>query len=160
MPGRRRSSSGRRHTRKRRKNTINILVFKSIDPVLQSLLFVFFLYCIDSETDIPHRDILLYLSGWQLISGIVNFFIKDPEQLRTQRLVCMVTIVAYMTFFTYFVNNVPEHMIALSKTDKPNYPLHEILLSGIALVIAFWYNLICYRELRAMLKGADGDMTV
>jgi hypothetical protein len=144
----------------KRSNSINILVFKSIDPVIQSLLIIFFLYCLDVETEYSHQTVLLYIVGWQIASAIINFFISDPKQLKTERLVCLVVLVVYMPCYYFFLTHVTEKFIAINKVETPTLPLYEIIITAFVLLIAFWYNVICYREIKSMLKGVNNEMTL
>jgi hypothetical protein len=71
------------------------LVFKIIDPILQSLLFIFFIYSIDPNGITSYRNVLLALFSLQALSLLLNFFIKDKQQLKNERLL-YVTIFCFM----------------------------------------------------------------
>lgn len=137
----------------------NELVFKLIDPIAQFLIFVYFLYALDSEqVGVSYRGILLKLVGWQVISAVINFFFTDPKILKTQRVAYIVVNTLYMAFFFYAESHFKETYFGINETDPAIIPLNQSLLIAGAIIIAFWYNIICYREVRSMLAGANKDI--
>ena len=129
------------------------MLLKLIDPIGQSVLIVFFLYCIDAEKTISYRSVLMILVAWQIISVFINFFLGELKLLKNERILYLVTITLYMTFFFLFEHHVKEQFIALDEGVKATIPLHRVITMSIAIIIAFWYNIICYREIRTLLGG-------
>jgi hypothetical protein len=153
-------SSSRRHSGRRRpskgnklaKNN-NITLLKLLDPVVQSVLIVLFLYCIDDEKLFPYRIIFFILLIWQAVSALLNFLLTGMKLLTNERTIYLATMCIYMLFFFFFERHVKEHFVAFDEISKPNIPLYRLITMTIAMAIAFWYNLICYREIRTMLSG-------
>ncbi len=131
----------------------NIQLFKLIDPIIQSVLFIVFLYCLDSQSHFSYRTIMLITIAWQLLSAFVNFIINDPKQLKLQRASYLVVIALFLVVYFYFERNTIETMIPLDQGLKPTIPLKQVILMSIAMIIAFWYNVICYREIRTIMGG-------
>jgi hypothetical protein len=150
--------SSNRHSRTRRnakakklEKSNNILLLKLIDPIVQSALIVFFLYCIDTEKHFPYRSVLLILISWQMVSVFVNFFLGEYKLLKNERLLYLATIILYVIFFFFVERNVREQFVPIDEGVKATIPIRRVIVMSIGIIIAFWYNFICYREVRSLL---------
>ena len=128
------------------------MLLKLIDPIVQSALIVFFLYCIDSEKHFPYRTVLLFLIGWQIVSVFINFFLQSLKLLKNERLLYLASIVLYMIFFFFFERHIKDELIPLDEGAKATIPIGRVIVMSIGIIIAFWYNFICYREVRSLLE--------
>lgn len=128
-----RSRSGRHRTSQKvtkLSQSNNVMLFKLIDPIGQSLLFVLFLYCIDSEKHFSYRMVLYILVGWQLVSVFINMFFGALKLLKNERILYLVVMLAYMVFFYFFERSVKENFIALDHGASPSIPMNRVILYG------------------------------
>ena len=154
---RRRSSRKKKSRRNHIRKANNILVFKLVDPICQSLLFIFFMYCLDSDNDITYQPILTTLTVWQILSGAANLLIKPPDQLRKPRIAFLITILSYMIVLNFVLAHIPEKNVVIGVFNDITIPLyHSIYEMGLA-VISFWYYIICFKEIRAMLTSITNE---
>ena len=138
----------------RRQSNNNVVILKIGDPVVQFGIFIYFLYCLDSEVQQPsYRTVLLLLVGWQLMSAIANFFYRDTKALNTERLIYLAVNIGYMALFFFLEKHLPEKNFGINETDAPFIHRNQIILMGGALIIAFWYNILCYREVKGLLSN-------
>ena len=141
----------------------NVLVFKLIDPICQSLFFILFVYVIDTDNGISgaslsYRNVLGALICLQVFSVFINFIINEPKQLKKERVFYLVAISLYLLFFFYVNKNVNEKFIDLAGGGGPmKLPVHELLLMAVALIITFSYFVICFREIRSLLNRVNND---
>lgn len=141
-------------TNKHIKNS-NIQLFKLADPIGQSILFILFLFCIDGEMHLSYRTLLYCIIGWQLLSCCINFLLVNVKLLVRERLAYIVSVILCMAVYYYLRHNVPEHLVALNEMDKPTIPLHEMIIATITMSIAFWYNVICFREFKKIFGSIN-----
>lgn len=150
-----RRSSSRKNNAKR--NT-NIELFKIIDPVLQSVLFIVFLFNFGSDMGISYVAMLMIICGYQLISLLVNLFFKTETTLKNERAAFFISLILYFAAFFYINRNVKEKFIEVIAGEGLNQlPLFEIILLGAGFIIAFWYFSICFREIRVQLDKAYNE---
>ena len=135
----------------------NVLVFKLVDPICQSLLFIFFFYCLDSDTDTQYQVILDIIVGWQILSCLVNFLIRPVSLLKRARFLWLITMISYIVLYYFIEKTIPEKTIVLREAKNLNIPLHDMILEAGALIIAFWYYVICFREIRTMLTSVNNN---
>lgn len=159
--------SSRKRTRKRiktgggsykRNKTAYTVVYKLIDPVLQGFLFVTFVYSLDSEfRDFSYRMVFLLIIALQIISLIVNFLLNPPENLNKERLLYAAILIASLIGSVFIIQNFQENYMEVRQGDFPKLPIREIILDTVVIVISFWYNIICFRELKAILKSYNEE---
>ena len=136
----------------------NVFMVKLFDPIVQVLIFVYFLYCLDAQANgLSYRTILFVLVGWQTISALFNLFLNDPKLLTKQRIAYLILNICYMATFFYIEKHVPEKDFGINETDIPYLHRNQTILMGGAIIIAFWYNVICYREIKGLMAGARKD---
>ena len=157
MPSKRSSSRRTKSRGSQITRANNILVFKLIDPICQSLLFIFFIYCLDSDTEIQYQGILQIIVGWQILSCIANLLLNPPDQLKKGRLAFLVIIIVYMISSHFILTHVTEKIIVLKQTIKVSLPLYESISEAGTMILSFWYYVICFREIRAMLTSATNE---
>jgi hypothetical protein len=134
------------------------MVAKLVDPIVQSLLIILFVLTLDTDFDFSPRRALYMIIGWQILSAVVNFILNVPTQLRRERIVYLVTIVLYMPLFFYLERHVNEIWITVRHGDDPTIPVYRIIFESVAIVISFWYYVICFREIRTMMGSTyTGD---
>ncbi len=147
----------KRGTKIRRQSNNNAMIFKLADPIIQCCIFVYFLYCLDAAIREPsYRTVLLGLIAYQYGSAVLNFLLmyRDPRLFRKERIIHIITISCYMPIFFFAEKHVKEYSFGINELDRPYIHLFQSIFMGIAIVIAFWYFYICYREIRNMLSGA------
>lgn len=155
---RRRSSRSNRSRGNRNIRANNILVAKLVDPVVQSLLFVFFIYCLDSDVDtMQYQTVITIIVFWQVISCVVNFILNHPEQMKVQRIMALIAMIVYYMAARYIMAHVQERQVVISLLNNVTINLYEAIIETGALVIAFWYYIICFREIRAMLTSVTNE---
>ncbi len=132
-----------------------VKVFKIVDPIVQSLLFICFAYSFDRGN--TFRIILLIILVWQLFSAIVHFFLHIHRKLKGERLIYFFISLIYFGFYNYFyfyyANISKEKYFDINDGDMPlSIPVHEFSIIVPGILISFWYYLICFRELNKILK--------
>lgn len=128
-----------------------IRLFKTLDPVFQSLLFVLFTFCLSGT--LPYMWVFATLFIWQLVSAIAHTTFRRTTMLKKQRKYHLIVAAVYVVIFIavsfllperYFVDRSPEGIIKL--------PIHQILLVAVGMGVSFWYSVICFREIRRIYK--------
>lgn len=145
-----------RSASKQKKGSNNTLVFKFVDPIVQSGLFIFFIYCLDTNAETPYPRALLFLLGTQLASFIINIFVTAEELLKKERLVFIFCLAAYLTGAYFIVKTAHRTVFELFSVELHATVLNVGILTGLTL-ISFWYFIICVREVRSMLPSMSDD---
>lgn len=128
-----------------------IKLFKLIDPICQSILFFCFIYYLNTDNNSSYGTILKMLIYWQLLSVFINFFLGHLELFKAQRLAFLVLIIPYILFFLYREKQVNDKYILMDAGMNQGIPLYHVLLMTAGIILVFWYNIICYREIRNLL---------
>jgi len=140
----------------RQSQNSNVLLLKLVDPIGQFAIFIYFLYCLDANVFQPsYRSVLLMLVAWQMVSACCNLFYKDTKALRRERLAYIAVNVCYMALFFFLEKILPDKTIGINELDDPYIHVYQVVLMGGVFIIAFWYNVICYREVKSLLSGAS-----
>ncbi len=135
--------------------TKNIRLFKTTDPIVQSVLFIVFMGSIVSS--VPYKAVFLVLFSWQLLSAAAHFFFRRTTMLRTQRKAHMIVALAYVAAYIYVSVAVPEKYVQdLTARGMEQFPVYSITLVALGLCICFWYSVICFREIKRILKKTHG----
>jgi hypothetical protein len=58
-----------------------------------------------------------------------------------------------MVLFFYLERHLKDKLIAIDETEEPYIHVYQSILMSGAVLLAFWYNVICYREIKSMLSG-------
>ncbi len=136
-----------------------IRLFKSVDPLVQSLLFILFIYTIYSDYlpyRFPYEVAFRMLLVWQLISAVAHLSFKRITKLKQQRKYHLIVVSIYLFLYIVFTLFVPEIYLEDNLTEgKVRVPLFSISLLGIGLAICFWYSIICFREIKRILEKAQ-----
>ena len=135
----------------------NILVFKLIDPVIQSLLFILFVYCLDTDSStalMRYSTVLEIIIVCQVLSALINFIINEPQQLKMQRGLYLVVIALYALVYYYIARGKQE---VISGRGLTKMQPAEIAILSVGLLICFWYYITCFREIRDLLAKAQKD---
>ena len=131
--------------------TKTVRIFKIIDPVLQSVLFVLLAYSFDYTN--YYRFFLPAIIGWQLVSSILHFFIRTRMKLRVERIVYFLLVIIFIAIYLYLKNNITEKYLKIFAWQGPlNIPIHELVFAILQGSFAFWYYAICFREIQGVLK--------
>ncbi len=134
----------------------NIRLFKIIDPIVQSLLFILFTYSIDSN--MPYGIIFLILLCWQLISAVVHPYFRRTSMLKKQRRAHLIVLAAYSVAYVAITFAVTEQYFEDRTGDGfIKLPIYNTALIAGGLIICFWYSVICLREIRRILKKGMED---
>lgn len=142
----------------KRIKTNYVTVFKLADPIIQGMLFIFFVYSLDEDfREVSYRTLLMLIIGIQLLSLVVNLLFNPPELLKKERLVYAGTIIAYLVLSWFITRNFKENYLEIRHGDFPKLPLREVILDTTAIIVSFWYNIICFREIKTMLKNFDEE---
>jgi hypothetical protein len=151
----------KKHRSSRVMRSNNILLFKVVDPIIQSLLFILFVYSIDVEgasLDITYTQVFYLIVGVQVAGAIANLFINEEEQLKFQRIGYLVAIGVFLGVYHFAGAHVQEKYIeTIGGRGAMKMPLIEIVLLTTGTVICFWYYVTCFREVRDMLAKAKND---
>lgn len=157
MKKRARYSKSKSQRKSRKQN--NFLLFKIIDPVIQSGLYVYIIYYgLDPSYYNPFDKLMLLLPVVQLVSAIVNLFIKEKGLAQGKRVFFLVLMVAYTVGFHLAIRKIKEVYVGLDETETPTIPLYLTIFSVVSFVISFWYTVVCYIEIKGLLDSANkGD---
>lgn len=151
-----------RYGAKKRKAN-NILLFKLIDPVAQSLFFVAFLYTLDGMIDsdfirLTYQFCFKALIVLQIISIVINQFLKDSNEYKTQRLFFLLAFIIYLVCYFFLTANMKEtYMESIGGAGMVRLPMKEIALMSAGGIIAFLYFVLCFNEVRSQLKREDEE---
>ncbi len=72
-----------------------------------------------------------------MMSVNINFFLGEMNLLKAERAIYFITMLIYLAAYYFFVESV-----------QLSVSLNQVILVSVGVVIAFWYNVICYREFR------------
>lgn len=149
---RRRSSSS---SSSKLNKSSNVQMFKLIDPVGQSIGIIIFIYSLDAHANIPSRLVVLSLLCWQMLSVLINLFLGEMKLLKIERALYFVLMLVYMTIYYFLARNEQENYAALNQGMHPSVSINQVIIVGVGVVIAFWYNVICYREFRKIFGAIN-----
>ena len=62
-----------------------------------------------------------------------------------------------MTLFYFIHDNVEKINVVIKQVNGLAIPLYEYILETGAMIISFWYYVICFREIRAMLTSVNNE---
>lgn len=143
--------------RSSRNKSTNALVFKVVEPILQWILIVALVFCEDDGycQGFFYTQIVYALIGLQVLSAVLNLFLNRNEfELHTkERIIFLAIIVPYMIFYhsrDFADNAAVPFGIGLN-------PWLFTVLNGGILAMAFWYNIICVREIKSFMKTNDDE---
>jgi hypothetical protein len=91
------------------------------------------------------------------VSAITNFILNPPGLQKNARSIHLIIIGAYMLVFFYIEKHVAERFITTNERGKTTIPLYKAILETGAMAIAFWYNYICFKEVKRMWKKEYRD---
>ncbi len=135
----------------------NVPLFKLADPIIQSLLFILFIYTIDIPDIVSYQTAFYLLFSVQVASLAINFLLRFLDLLTTERMIYAVVVVVYMVIYFYMGGHVTEKLMRVNaNTDDNAMPVYEIITRGVGILIAFWYFTICFREVRVLFKNEHG----
>jgi hypothetical protein len=127
----------------------NLQMFKLLDPLLQSALFIFFIFSLDTQTHFPYRYILMFLICWQILSAAINLMFYKQKQLLAERISFLVAILVYGAYFLYAFRPAHENSPAIQASLPATGSTSTLVLLSVGLLLAFWYNILCYREFKS-----------
>lgn len=127
----------------------NHQMIKLLDPLVQSALFIFFIFSLDAQTHFPYRYILALLISWQMLSAIINLIFFNQKQLLTERIAFLVTILVYAGYFLYSLRSAHENNPTNGTNFTTSGSTSQIILFSVGVLLAFWYTILCYREFKA-----------
>jgi hypothetical protein len=140
-----------------RKRSGNVRIFKVVDPILQAVLIVSFICCDVDGTfyGFSYLSIVYALAGLQFISSIANLFFKKEEYgiLTISHIIYAIVIVPFMYFYHSkdFTDN------AAIPFGFGYIPWIYTTLNVCVVVLAFWYNIVCLREVKTMFKSYNEE---
>jgi hypothetical protein len=154
MSSRRRHNKSRSTQNKRvKKNAIQ--TYKLIDTIVQSLLFIYFLYGISADSKFHYELVLIILACIQAFSIAMNFTFSDSKMLQRQRFFYMIVLIIFCPVYYYIRHHVKEKVISIDQGYAPSIPTHLLLLLTVSMALTFWYIVICYREFRSMFGAIN-----
>jgi hypothetical protein len=131
--------------------TQKVKIFKIADPIFQSVLLILLAYSFD-YTDY-YKYFLPAILGWQMVSSIVHFFIRSKSKKKVERLIyfILVSFSVWVLFYfrTHMADPAYKNFMQATWLEIPVPELCFVVTEG---VFAFWYYLICFREIRSVLK--------
>jgi putative flippase GtrA len=128
---------------------------KTIDILLQSLLFVGFALLLN-ERDMMILD-LAAIFIIQLISNVTNSKLTFQHKRKKSRLAYALLSVPYMVLTIIYVRQplgiggVNASMHNHFSTEWP-IPVNDIAIFGVGMAIAFWYFMICFKEMKIVIR--------
>lgn len=133
------------------------MVVKLVDPIIQSLLFILFLLSLDTDFDFSPRKALYMIIAWQIASAVMNFVLNAANQLRKERIAYLITTILYTPLFLFLERHVNEIWLTARYGEDPSIPVYQIIFESVAIIISFWYYVICFREIRGMIGKTSAD---
>ncbi|NCX96596.1 MAG: hypothetical protein EBX41_09375 [Chitinophagia bacterium] len=144
---------------KKRKEVLDIIlkIVKTIDPIIQTSLFVSFFFMTDiynrASKSMPYHKVLHNLIYFQLFSVTYHIFLKFPKKLKVQRWIFIPVAFAFTKLYEivkkggmkYNVNYVGPRGVA-------KYDVLDTGIMTLGLAIAGWYFIICLVESQSLLK--------
>ena len=128
-----------------------VRIFKILDPVVQSILFIKFAFDVDAGTH--YLVIFFILGGWQMMSLFVNFFFKKAKLLTTERISYLVVFILFLPAYFLIKKHLPERTLdIMGGHGLIKLPIVQITSVSIGIAIEFWYYVICFREIKKILK--------
>lgn len=134
-----------------------IRFFKIADPIIQSLLFMLFTYAIYSDEPyyVPYKLAFNLLLFWQLISAVAHQYFKRTTKLKKQRKYHLITVSVYLVLYLLISFIIPERIVEDRVSDGTlRIPIYSIGIVAVGLGICFWYSILCFREIKRILKKA------
>ena len=135
-----------------------IRLFKIIDPIFQSLLFMVFTYAIYSVPpyELSYRVPFVILMLWQLFSALAHLSFKRVTKLKQQRKYHLSVFSVFLLIYFIYSVFIPEKFVEDRVPDGTvQIPLYSMVLAAIGLGVCFWYSIICFREIRRILNKAQ-----
>jgi len=136
------------------------MVYKLVDPAVQSILFILLIYTTDTNRGdgdiikVAYPTVFKMLLGVQLFSVAVNFFLGELNVFKFERLAYLGSLIAFF-IIRAVISNFQERYLELFAGT--NLPLKETFIMVMGSALAFWYFVICFREIRNLLKREDDD---
>lgn len=141
----------------------NIQLFKTIDPLFQSVLFLLFTYSLnnlDPKIDHFFSDKIIFevLLGWQIISAILHKFFRKTSMLKKQRKAYLIVVASFTLIYIAVSLFIPEVYVQDLNVDGfVQIPVYRVSMVAAGMCICFWYSVICFREIRRIYKKANFD---
>ena len=128
---------------------------KTIDILLQSLLFVGFALLLDERQYLILDFAALFVV--QLLSNVMNAYLSFQHKRKKSRLAYALISIPYLIFLIIYLRHSSDSLQpAFFRTNKLNtewkIPVNDILLIGSGLALAFWYFMICFREMKIVIR--------
>lgn len=142
---------------KERKAFDAVKLTKTIDPVLQSALLVFFIFSLDERVSY-YKTIYFIVLALQVISWLYNMVVPFRKKLKIERYIYIVAIAVWGISYYYTKTHVHEKYFVdrdfrmLARTG-----IYDFSFMAIGLLLMGWYSLICFREIRGTLKRRFKD---
>lgn len=139
----------------RKKEPIDyVKIIKIIDPVIQTLLIILVFFIFDKKGTRYHQ-VMLYLIRFQLVSVVLNLFLKFSKKLVYERVLSFIAMSVWLFGYIriYAERRIDEKFatVILGKGFTQIGLLDTIfMLTGLA--IAFWYFSISFREVNFLLQ--------
>jgi hypothetical protein len=130
----------------------NVRVIKTIDPIVQALLLVWFIYSLDTAGD-SYKIIFFALLLEQMLSIIYNFFTHFRRKLKTERILFLIAMGLWGAMYVYVKAFVKEKYFQdhdLSLIARTGVYDFSLLVAGS--VLTAWYAIICFREIKGTIK--------
>ena len=130
--------------------TKNAKAFKIADPILQSVLFVLLAYSFDYAQNF--KIFLPAIIGWQLISSVINFFIRTRAKLKIERLIYFVLVAIFILAFLFMRHHTKEKFLnVFVQQGVLSIPIYELVFFVLQGLFAVWYYVICFREIKSVM---------
>jgi len=129
--------------------TRNIQTIKLVDPIVQSLLFVFFAYSLDGGDYVTPMVLIM---AWVVISSAVHLFLDFSRKKIVERAINFVLVVIFLIVW-FLTKNRKDHYLETIGGDGPmQIPIRQTIMVSLGIAISFWYYVICFREIRHIIK--------
>ena len=139
----------------RKKQSIDFVkIFKILDPVLQSVfLILYFFYTDTNVKGTKYHLIIMTLLRWQTVSALIQIFIKFHKKLKLERWLFIAAV--FVFFYLYKKINLgfdESYLSVVTGRGPTKIGAHDFALMAFGIGLGFWYYVICFREVNALLN--------
>lgn len=131
-------------------------IIKITDLIIQTILLFEFGFRIGMGYNT--LAVLVIVLVWQMISCITHYFLSYHRKLKIQRNTHIVILSLFFIFLLYYNNTLKKAWVEKVKAlAMSNFPFAEVAVVAIGAAIAMWYFVICFREIKRVLKKVKSD---
>ncbi len=130
---------------------IKIRNFKITDPIVQTILFLVFTWCLN--INVGYRVVFYLLLLWQLMSALLHLTFKKITKLKKERKIHLVAFSIYLALYFVVIVFFPAQYVNEQFADGfVKIPVYDLVFISLGMVICFWYSVICFREIKRIVE--------